>query len=366
MTRREALELGKLRICRWCVGRLHTSDPGSVERTGLRVAALLGIPLDDAGCALCGGMFSRIDEMAGEAARAIAGLEARSFYVSVSVPRGAVELEDELRSRLRLRGGMSAKRLAIRMLSRSIEGRLGVPARPADPDVILRFSPRGFEGAAPMPAYVLGRYLKPAGVRSRGRRCPRCGGAGCAACNYTGVSGEPPSLERRLIESLMAAFEAEGARIAWIGTDPAEVEVSGRGRPFVAKVLGARLRTGWQRRLPDGSWLASLRLLQGAREVEGAAAEARVDVVEIEAAGGRAEAARLEAAAGTAAGRGRILRAEARSEGGALAAAVCAEHGADLISIAPAGARVRVVDVVGDCSGYPLAPPRPRRAREKL
>jgi hypothetical protein len=62
-----------LRICRWCLGRLHSSDPDSAALLGSELAARLGMELDDGGRQLCGGIFASIDMMADEAAVALRG-----------------------------------------------------------------------------------------------------------------------------------------------------------------------------------------------------------------------------------------------------------------------------------------------------
>jgi len=361
-----------LRICRWCLGRLHSSDPDSAALLGSELAARLGMELDDAGCQLCGGIFASIDGMAEEAAAALrgSGAEVGSFYVSVEIPRSSADLEDELRSGLRLSGGISAKRLAIRLLTRALGARLGIPARAEEPDAVLSFSPRGFRGLSLSPLYVEGRYLKPAGERTRCIGRGGCGGTGRVSRDFTGASGEPASVERAIEEHLRRAFGAEGVTITWTGTDREHVEVAGRGRPFLAKLSGAKRRASWVMEEPHPR-IASLRLIGGRREAELRASRTLYDVVEAYAELDRdAEelAGLVESMEGTelrTGVRGRIVaRALARAEGRALAAAICAEHGADLrsalagiLGVGAEAVRLRVVDVVEDCEGYPLRPP---------
>ena len=344
----EAAELRKIRICRWCLGRLHSSDAGSVEAVGSKIASELGIGTDDAGCQLCGGMFSRLGELVEGALDGLAGLELRSFYVSVSVPFEMREAEDELRSRLRLRGGLSAKRLAIRMISREIERRLGVPASPRNPDAILEFTPEGLRAISLMPMYLEGRYVKPAEE----------------------PAGGPGGLEGEVTRSLAAALAADEVRMIWLGTDFEGIEVAGRGRPFLAKVLGARRRISWPRALGGalGDRVLSLRALGDPRAVSGLAGRRAYDVVLVEAEAPSAPEdldSRLRALEGSEIRCGggsprRVARALGRAEGGYLIALICVEHGVDprLLPECVAGggraSRALVLDVVEDCAGYPL------------
>jgi hypothetical protein len=357
----EAKKLRKIRICRWCLGRLHSSDVESVEAVGSRAAAEMGIYADDAGCQLCGGMFSRLEWLVDEAVEKLSGVELRSFYVSVSVPYGMREMEDELRARLRLSGGISAKRLAIRMISKKVEERLGVPARSSDPDVILEFTPDGLRGISLMPMYLEGRYVKPAEESVRGAR------------------GESQALESEISRSLVDAFAADGARIMWLGTDFRGVEVVGRGRPFMAKVSGARRRVSWlyDTRMTMNPHVLAIRELRDQRKVAMSAEKSMYDVVSIDVGpadppghSGRGsfeevrrrleELEGSELSCGTGRAR-RILRAVTEIEEGTLRALMCVEHGIDVQRIPECAtgegwraSRVRVLDVVEDCLGYPL------------
>ena len=357
----EVEELRRIRICRWCLGRLHSSDAGSVEVVGSKVAAEMGIDVDDTGCQLCGGMFSRLEQLVDEALEKLSGVELGSFYVSVSVPYGMREMEDELRARLKLSGGISAKRLAIRMISRKIEERLGVPARSSDPDAILEFTQDGLRGISLMPMYLEGRYVKPAEEPVRGAR------------------GESQALESEISRTLVDAFAADGARITWLGTDFRGIEVAGRGRPFLAKVSGARRRVSWLHdpRMMMNPHVLTIRELHDQRKVAMSTEKSMYDVVSIDAEPGgppglsghrslEEARRRLEELEGSELGCGtgrarRVLRAVTKIEDGILRVLICVEHGIDVQHIPECAAgegwrasRVRVLDVVEDCLGYPL------------
>ncbi len=316
---------------------MHTSDPRLVEEVGSRVSRRMGIELDDEGCQLCGGMFSRIRSMAEGAASRLSGLQLRSFYVSVRIPPEMRDLEDEVRSSLRLPAGLSAKRLAIRMLSEELSRILGVPADPRSPDAVLEFTPEGLASVRLAPMYLEGRYVKRAGEEVR-----------------VIDGGE---VGRSISASIARALEAEDVRMIWIGTDFRDVEVSGRGRPFLVKVLGARRRLSWPLALED-EHIVCLKEIRG-RDLSRLAGRALHDVLAIEVHGPPELARRLESLEGSRLGADRprrVVRAVVSYKDGVVRALLCVEHGVDLSPVIGDGQRrsVRLVDVVESCEGYPL------------
>lgn len=238
--------VGGAALCEWCLGRLFERDPLRARESGLRIAREHGVEVDNAKCMLCKGFFSHLAAYAKHAVKELSKVEFERLYVGVSVPKGLIDLEDEVRSKLRVAGGLPLKKTANKLLLSHISGELSFTPDYKAPDVVARFNLHGFAGLDVKPVVLFCRYVKhDPRLAFQAPRCSSCKGSGCPACNLTGLRDEPDSLEYRVVSILLDLFNARRVVISWTGTDDVGVSVLGRGRPFYAKVVSPRRRFSW-------------------------------------------------------------------------------------------------------------------------
>ncbi|MDD9814224.1 MAG: hypothetical protein OXU37_08200 [Thaumarchaeota archaeon] len=225
-------------LCDHCMGRAF------MVRAGASDAGILGRRLrreggyaEPARCAVCRGLFARLGEHCDEMVRLAGATEFATFLVGATLRPSVLDADDSMRSRHGLRGTPGIKSDVTRTLSRMFARRTRARAEASSPDMTLKVDLRdGAVSIETRPVHVAARYTKESReLPQRQGRCESCGGRGCVACGRRGISGTC-SVEGRLAEFLCGAFGARQARFTWCGTEERGGTVSGRGRPFFARL----------------------------------------------------------------------------------------------------------------------------------
>lgn len=242
-------------LCDHCMGRAF------MVRAGAPDAGALGRRLRREGgyaepprCAVCRGLFARLGEHCDEMARLAEGVEFSTFLVGATLRPSVLDADDSMRSRHGLRGAPGIKTDVTRTLSRMFARRMRARAETSSPDMTLKVDLRdGAVSIETKPVHVAARYTKESReIPQKQGRCGTCGGRGCVACGRRGMSGTC-SVEGRLAEFLCGAFGARQARFTWCGSEERSSTVSGRGRPFFARLsCPARRRAALPRRADLG------------------------------------------------------------------------------------------------------------------
>ncbi|WP_456467439.1 tRNA pseudouridine(54/55) synthase Pus10 [Methanopyrus sp.] len=232
-------------------------DEGTLEllaRSGLEeAAAALEDPPSPEPCGVCGGVLERCGEFARVAALELEGMDFDGFVIGSRWPDRVLDRERELWDVLGVEGE-PIKREFNREVGKRVERLLGERADPRDPDaeLIFDFRPSLDDPKLELhvkPVYVRGRYLKlRRGLPQTKWPCPRCRGAGCPECDYTGKV-YPESVEELIGMVLKDAFLAEHHRFHAAGREDIDVRMLGNGRPFVIELLYPKRRTADLRRL---------------------------------------------------------------------------------------------------------------------
>lgn len=262
----EALAIrGRDGLCDHCMGRAFMARAGAAD------AGILGRRLrreggysEPARCAVCRGLFARLGEHCDEMVRLSEGMEFSTFLVGATLRPSVLDADDSMRSRHGLRGAPGIKSDVTRTLSRMFARRTRARAETSAPDMTLKVDLRdGAVSIETRPVHVAARYTKESReLDQRQARCKSCGGRGCVACGRRGISGTC-SVEGRLAEFLCGAFGARQARFTWCGTEERSSTVSGRGRPFFARLSCPSRRRA---RLPRSADLGGVTVI-GARAV---------------------------------------------------------------------------------------------------
>ncbi len=194
-------------------------------------------------CELCGGVFSRLSQVASTVKDALNGYEFETFLVGATVPAEVVDREDSLRARFKLRGGQPLKSALTTQLVHLLQETMGKKVDYTNPDLVILVSPYTDRVAVnPKAIYVTGRYVKNRrGYTQRRTRCKICWGKGCPECNLSGYSLRG-SVEEELSKRLLKHFGGSETKFTWLGSEDAESLVKGRGRPFYAAVSAPKVR----------------------------------------------------------------------------------------------------------------------------
>ncbi|WP_457614661.1 tRNA pseudouridine(54/55) synthase Pus10 [Methanopyrus sp.] len=218
-----------------------------LARSGLEeAAAVLDDPPEPEPCGVCRGVLDRVDEFAEVVACELEGVEFRGFVVGSRWPEEVRGAERELWRTLGVEGE-PIKREFNREVGKRVERLLDARADPKDPDVEVVFDFRPsledpkFEVHV-RPVYVRGRYLKlKRGIPQTKWPCPRCRGAGCPNCDFTGKL-YTESVEELIGMILKDAFLAESHKFHAAGREDIDVRMLGNGRPFVMELLYPKRR----------------------------------------------------------------------------------------------------------------------------
>jgi tRNA pseudouridine synthase 10 len=194
-------------------------------------------------CYVCGGLLSRLQELASAVREALAPYEFSSFLLGTKVPGELVEREDSLRAKHALSYSESLKSDVNRELRRLLSQELGKRVDFTSPDVMAIVDvATGKVEVKLSPVFIYGRYLKlEAGIPQSRWLCPNCWGRGCTRCGGSGKL-HPISVEELIAKPLEEAFEGRGAKFHGAGREDVDVKVLGRGRPFVVEVREPRKR----------------------------------------------------------------------------------------------------------------------------
>ncbi len=234
-------------LCRECLGRVFGRlghGLTNTERTA-RLEADLGTPLPATGsCALCRGLFDRLDLWAERVVQAGDGIEWHRFSCGSRWDPELLAHEETLWTEVGSGWGESARGAFNRELGKRVERRSGAAGGPTDPDVVFVADlPLGRVEVTILPLYVRGRYRKLDRTLPQTRwPCRRCAGRGCDRCGGTGKT-YPESVEEIVAAPFLAATGGEETRFHGMGREDIDARMLGNGRPFVLEILRPRRRS---------------------------------------------------------------------------------------------------------------------------
>ena len=277
-TARRALPGG---LCRECFGRLFGrigrgyTNP---ERTTL-IERALGSPLPEVPtCALCRGLFDRLDAWTDRGVAALAEWEHDRFACGSRWDPEILAHEEGLWAELGATQAESARNAFNREWGKRLALRSGTAAEPARPDIVLLADlAMGRVEATVLPVYLAGRYRKLDRTLPQTRwPCRSCRGRGCERCHGSGKM-YAESVEELVGAPVLRATGGEGTRFHGMGREDIDARMLGRGRPFVLEILRPH-----HRRVDPGSLARAIAEGSGGRvEVEEfhlASADAVVEV----------------------------------------------------------------------------------------
>jgi tRNA pseudouridine synthase 10 len=225
---RSSSVLQEISLCKDCL-----------EREGLKVSSRSASVL----CDICGGVLNQISSISSEIDGKLEAYEFKTFLVGASIPQEMLDREDELRSRLKIKGKESIKSQITRRITKNILESTGKTVDYSLPDVTILVSMTDNSITInPRSVWLSARYRKTErGIAQRSSDCDVCNGLGCAKCNYQGRSQK--SVQAVASAYFTKLFKAESCNFVWLGSEDENSLVMGDGRPFYIEVTRPKKRT---------------------------------------------------------------------------------------------------------------------------
>ena len=198
-----------------------------------------GITTEEGSCYICNGLMDRLDEIFSLIKHAIKDYEFETLLIGATLPPEILEREDEVRSRLKIRGRRSIKNEITSTLGKMLNAKVSF----RDPDLSIYIDLRAnFVSVKARSIYLFGRYKKERrGIEQRSTRCNDCNGIGCHACNFKGSIDI--SIEGIIAEHLTKLYASDDVKFSWIGGEDEDSLVLNKGRPFFVKIINPRKRS---------------------------------------------------------------------------------------------------------------------------
>jgi len=220
--------LQQLPLCKYCT-----------QREGLKTSGKRQL---DVSCFLCEGTLEGLSSICEEILEKLADYEFETFLIGASIPQNMLDKEDELRSKLKIKGVEGIKSQITRVLSKKVASTLKKRVDYTRPDITVLVSLRdNIISITPRSLWISANYVKQIrGIPQRSTVCEICSGLGCAQCNYVGKSVN--SVQGIITAFLLKVFQAESCNFVWLGSEDENSLVKGSGRPFYSEIVKPKKR----------------------------------------------------------------------------------------------------------------------------
>jgi tRNA pseudouridine synthase 10 len=172
------------------------------------------------------------------------GYEFKTFQIGVTLPSSYVEREDNIRSRLRIRGGNSIKNQILSNLREMFKHSLKKESDYISPDLrinlVIKEDNEFFFNIIPTQVVLACKYLK----KKRGipQKRTRLTDSESHLLEDKCYWNESSSLEEAISKYLMQITSGVKVKFSWIGGEDKESLVLGKGRPFFAEIIMPKRR----------------------------------------------------------------------------------------------------------------------------
>jgi tRNA pseudouridine synthase 10 len=196
-------------------------------------------------CFICNDLMDKLDAINNAlVAKVKEGYEFKSFQIGVSLPSSYVEREDDVRSRLRVKGRNNIKSQLVKNLREMFKKSLSKELDNLSPDLRINLAINDnnefFFDIVPTSVILACRYLK----KERGipQKQERQSFARTLPSNKEFQHGTFFSLEELISEYLKRITAGVKVKFSWIGSEDKDSLVLGNGRPFFAEVIKPKRR----------------------------------------------------------------------------------------------------------------------------
>jgi tRNA pseudouridine synthase 10 len=196
-------------------------------------------------CFICNNLMSKLETINNAlVSRMGEGYEFRTFQIGVSLPSSYIEREDNIRSRLRLKGRNSIKNQFLSNLREMLKHALNKEMDYISPDLridlIINENNEFFFNIIPTPIVLACKYLKKRrGIPQKHK--------GLAITKDQLLDNDSQydnsfSLEEVVSGYLKQLTSGANVKFSWIGGEDKESLVLGKGRPFFAEIIKPKRR----------------------------------------------------------------------------------------------------------------------------
>jgi tRNA pseudouridine synthase 10 len=196
-------------------------------------------------CFICKDLMDKLDEMNNALVTMVEeGYEFKSFQIGVSLPSSYMEREDDVRSRLGVKGRNNIKSQLARYLREMFKDSVGKDLDNTSPDLRINLTVcdnnEFFFDIVPTSVTIACKYLK----KERGlpQKQQRLAFAKPSISNKEFQHGTMNSLEELISEYLRRITSGARVKFSWIGSEDRESLVLGGGRPFFAEIAKPKRR----------------------------------------------------------------------------------------------------------------------------
>lgn len=243
-------------LCKYCQKRLGVKPHQQIQ--------------GKSSCYVCNGLMEFVRPLSEEVVAKLKEYDYDTFLVGASVPHTVLDNEDELRSRLKIKGREGVKSQITKMLSLRIKQLTGKTVNYPKPDATILVSMVDQQVTVNLRSVWLGgRYAKLVrGLPQRSTICTVCSGLGCAECGYRGKSKD--SVQARITGFLTEKFGADDCNFVWLGSEDENSLVDAPGRPFFVEVIHPTKRFAMREMLEDRtkSKVSRKRIFFRSKEIE--------------------------------------------------------------------------------------------------
>ncbi|MEM1562644.1 MAG: tRNA pseudouridine(54/55) synthase Pus10 [Candidatus Bathyarchaeia archaeon] len=194
-------------------------------------------------CFLCEGIFENLQPVIDGTIEKVKEYEFDNFLVGIKLPVEIEEREDEFKAEFGVQYSESIRNEMSRVIGKEISQKLNKQVNYMKPQVVILINP--FTGEIDLQVnslFIVGRYRKLIrGIPQSKWVCIKCGGRGCARCNWTGKM-YPESVEELIAKPILDVTLGEETAFHAAGREDRDARMLGGGRPFVIEVKKPKRR----------------------------------------------------------------------------------------------------------------------------
>lgn len=246
--RSEGILSSNYNLCKFCAQRNDVSEKNTKEYYS--ITTLTNKKLDEISkCFICKGLFEIIDEIVKSLIFHTTiqnKYEFRSFFLGSSVPTFLFDNEDHLRSVFKIRGKENIKSAFNNEIKNKFRKILKKSLQPVFPDLMINLSVQdNFEISIkikPRSYYLIGRYTKKKLMCQKSMRFIEFERSNSKTRIKHGAFNPKVSVETIIKKKLIELTASEDVKFTWMGSEDPNSMVLGKGRFFIAEIIGPQKR----------------------------------------------------------------------------------------------------------------------------
>lgn len=194
-------------------------------------------------CAICKGIFLKIDDMFEKLVAAMNEQQFSTFLLGSKVNSEIIDFEEQLWAKTGMQHCEPIKRELNRIFGKKAARLTGKKIDFDHPDVVFTLDfKNGKVFSLVNPLFVYGRYKKfERGLPQTKWSCFSCAGRGCKECGGTGRQFQE-TVEELIAQSFLKAAGAKAEKFHSAGREDRSARMLGTGRPFVLEIIRPRVR----------------------------------------------------------------------------------------------------------------------------